>query len=382
MSDAKNGLWRLLIAAIGANAIAYLGWYTLPSQWVTLSGPLGLSQSATSLVVTAEVLTAAVVSIVVSFVIGARAPRTLLALGVALTLTGHAYALFATGFTELCASRLIAGIGEGLLWVMLNAAIAGMNEPDRRFGQVNAVTSLILAAVVAGIPYASGLDTERPVYLVLVALTIVLVPTLLPFALRAQRPRGAERPALGSVRAWLLVFAVAIWSMSATVTYVLAAVIGERTHAGEAAVHFSIALSLIGIILGAGLAGMIGVRFGRTNTLLALLALESAAAFVFVFAPGLAGFTAGLMVVNFCVYCALPYMLGLGADLDRSGGAAAAAAGAFVLGGGLSPMFGAYIVANFGGSASIPWAIVATSLIAVAVFVGLERTPAPASANA
>jgi DHA1 family inner membrane transport protein len=338
--------FRLLIAAFGANTIAYLGWYTLPLQWAVLSGELGLDQGQTSLVVTAEVLTAAIVSIVMSFVVGARSPRITLGAGVLLALAGHVLALFANGFTGMLATRLIAGVGEGLLWLMLNATVARLDEPDRRFGQVNAVTAVLLAVVVVAAPTLAAQLPARSVYWILVGLTVLLMPSLLPFLLDRQFGAGVaiEKPSLRSVPAWALVAVAALWSMALTVTFSLSLPLGQRTGASEESIHAAIAMSMIGIVSGAGIAGMIGDRFGRVRTLAVIFGIELIASYLLVQWTTPVGFGLTLTVVNGCVYAALPYFLGLAARIDTSGGSAAAVAGAFTLGGGLSPTFGAYLI--------------------------------------
>ena len=368
-SEGTGSPRKLLFAAFGANTIAYLGWYTLPLQWAVLSGELGLDQSQTSMVVTSEVLTAALVSIAMSFFVGARAPRLTLALGVAMACVGHLAALLADGFGALLATRMLAGVGEGLLWLMLNAAVARLEEPDRRFGQVNAATAVVLAIIVVSAPVIAAYLPNRSVYWILMGLTVLLTPTLLPFLRDRKFGVGVkiEKPSISSKPAWLLVIAVTLWSMALTVTYSLSVPIGLRTGASEESIHASIALSLLGIVGGAALAGLIGSRFGRLRTLAAIFAVEIVAAWVFISWATPAAYAVGLLVVNACVYSALPYFLGLGAGLDRSGGTAAAAAGAFTLGGGLSPTFGAHILGAQGAYFNIFLAIAVATVFALLI---------------
>lgn len=372
-TSTQGSAWRLLIAAFGANTIAYAGWYVQPEQLHQLDVVEGLGQSAGSVIVSAEIMTAALVSIVLGYFIASKAPRLVLSIGVSIVLLGDVLALAATGYREFLLSRIVAGVGEGLLWLALNAAIAVLDDPHRRYGQVNAATAALLAVLVAVVPYVDDLNLARGVFVALVVTVVLLTPTLIPFFLTKRRQLAAPVPA-GSqlIKGWALVAAVIFWNMAITVTFALSGIIGSRTNAPTSQVDLAIAISLIGVIFGAGATAWVGLRFGRVLTLATLTVIEVVAAFANIYWVSLPGFAISLFVVNFALYCMFSYLLGLAAELDLSGGTSAAAAGAFALGGGASPVFGSYLIESTGSYGSVAWVIVLGCILMFATARWLE----------
>jgi MFS family permease len=364
--------WRLLVAAFGANSIAYAGWYVQPEQFHELDIVQGLGQTVASIIVSAEITTAALVSIVLGYFIASKAPRRVMSIGVLIVLLGHVLALFASGFGEFLASRVVAGVGEGLLWIALNAAIALLDDPHKRYGQVNAATAVLLAVLVAVVPYADE-HLARGVFVALVVTVVLFTPTLIPFFL-AKRVASGIRPPLSVtlVKGWVLVAAVVVWNLVITVTYALSGIIGARTSAPTSQVDLAIAFSLVGVICGAATTAWLGLRFGRVLTIAVLTVIGIIAAFANIYWITLPGFAISLFVVNFCLYCVFSYLLGLAAELDLSGGTSAAVAGAFALGGGLSPVFGSYLIELTGGYGSIAWVIVLGGAVMFVVTRWLE----------
>lgn len=82
---------------------------------------------------------------------------------------------------------------------------------------------------------------------------------------------------------------------------------------------------------------------------------------------------------NTIAYAALPYFLGLAAKIDASGGSAAAVAGAYAVGHGLLPGFGASIIGLAPGYLSIFLAIAAFTLLGGAAALFVDRGAARAS---
>ena len=64
----------------------------------------------------------------------------------------------------------------------------------------------------------------------------------------------------------------------------------------------------------------------------------------------------------FCVYSVMPCMLGIGAELDQSGGAAAAVGAMFMLTGATGPLVGGLLVET-GGYPAIGWHLLVTAII-------------------
>jgi hypothetical protein len=268
----------------------------------------------------------------------------------------------------------VAVLVDGLLWVSIYAAVALLDNPDRRYGEVNAATATFLAILVATVPYVTFHNASRPVYLALVVATCVLVPTLLPFLVRRDRGSASKHiPNLTSAGGLALVLVVAVWNMTVSVTYALSEEIGLRTHAAVSSVDLCIAISLFGVIAGGAVAAWFGTRYGRTRTVAALVLIQVASAFALNYWITLPGFLISLTVVNFALYCILPYSLGLAAEIDRSGGSAAAAAGGFALAGGFSPVFGSYLVQWTGGYNSVAWAIFVGSLLVLGIVHLVDR---------
>jgi predicted MFS family arabinose efflux permease len=372
---ANSRPWRLLVAAFGANSIAYAGWYVQPEQLHELDVVQGLGQTAASWIVSAEITTAALISLVLGNLIASRAPRLVLAIGASVVLLGHSYALVAGDYGALLLSRLVAGIGEGLLWITLNAAIAGLDKPHRRYGQVNAATAIFLAVLVAIVPYADELHLRRGVFVALLCAVAILTPTLVPFLFGKRDAIDPRVPiATGFARGWILVGAVALWNMVVTITYALSGVIGSRTNSPTFQVDLAIAISLVGVIGGASATAWVGLRFGRIRTLGILAALEVISAFANIYWTTLPGFAISLLVVNFALYSMFAYLLGLAAELDPSGGTSAALAGGFALGGGMSPLFGSYLIAWTRGYGSVAWMIVLGCVVVFAVARRLDAS--------
>jgi hypothetical protein len=257
-------------------------------------------------------------------------------------------------------SRIVAGIGEGLLIAEVNGVVARLDEPEKRYGQINALMNLVGFLVILSMPVMLGpLHFDRALFAVLAGATIICLAfiTLYP-GIASPSQSSASGQGIGGWRGWAVYAAVLLSSTGVSSFYPVTESLGHAAGISDAALATALSMAYIGAIIGSYEGAWIDARLGRSRGAIWVGVGLSCAVGLLVHAQGALEFGAGMFLFGLFWFHGFVTCLGLAAEVDRSGGCAAACGGAFLLGGGLGPVVGGYELDwNGGDSRVFAWTV-------------------------
>ncbi|USI77595.1 MFS transporter [Sphingopyxis sp. USTB-05] len=309
------------------------------------------------------------------------APRILskwtLYAGLMLLLVSNLGTIFAHRMSELVVLRTMAGIGEGIVIVVVSLLIGKDEGVEEGFavqafgvGLGSTAVSLIAPMLIPRL----GEDAIFVVLGLLPLLAISMVPRI-HFPAAPADASEPDRPA--GVAAWTLLRQPMIALMLISFFCMVVAsnatfVFFERTATSLGMsftqVLYVMTLSNLSMLLGPVFAHWAGVRFGRLNPLLLSYAAIGSGALLIGYATSPASLIAGLMLQGVAVMLVKPYMNGLCVAADPSGRFVTLNFGAYALGSGVTPALSALVLsAGFGftGLADFSMALIILASIAV-----------------
>ena len=347
---------RLALTATAMTVVGMLPINLLPMLVESWIGSFGLGPSEAGRVAGTELGTMAIASIVLSFRIH-RLRRRPLALGAGL---GAALLSAACAGLEdpawLPLLRAAAGVCEGILLGAVAALISAYAEPERLYAWVAIAGSFVaitMWAVVPPLVERLGAGAAFGTMSLVAGLALPLffwIPDPSPraesavFAAEARREAArAGRSGLGPSGFVLVVAGLcvaagqgAVWSFSGR--------IAEELGLSTAGVGLTFGSATLAGTLGAGLAAWVGLERGRLGPLSVgffgiLLAIGLITAH-----PWAPLFVTGQILFALFYFFVSPYVMGLAAEIDRNGRVATALSGALLVGAGLGPALGGFIV--------------------------------------
>jgi len=338
-------LARTTIALFGAYTAANLSWFTQPFQFTVFSTQSGFGSIATGWILSSEIGLAALVSIAMGYFNGARrTSRNALAAATLLCVIGSVTTVLVTSFLGILVSRIVAGLGEGLLIADVNRAVARLDEPEKRYGQINALMNLAGFLLILSMPVVlAPLHIDRAIFALLTAATLIClaVVTLYPVKVEAAASVINLR-GIGGWRGWTVCAAVLLTSTGVSSFYPVTESLGRASGISEGALDSALSMAYIGAIIGSYAGAWIDARIGRRGAALWVGIGLSCAVSLLVHAHSGWEFGAGMFLFGLFWFHGLVTCLGLAAQVDPAGGCAAACGGAFLMGGGIGPVLGGY----------------------------------------
>jgi len=362
-----------LAALVSAHLIGLVGNYVSPLMVGALMDGLGFNEAGAGALASAEFFSLAL-ALLASASVVARYSRARIALaGAALALVCHVAAALTNSYALIFATRVLAGLGEGVVLAAGTAAAAGTRDPDRVFASITIVGGLGGAALLVGLPLVTVPYGTFGAFSALAVLTLLLTPLLswLP-------PPGAPGPALAEVKVsnralgllglfsfgFLASGQAAVWTFS------------ERIALGagltvEGAGQILAAGSLFGLA-GAGFSAWLGTRAGRMLPVVAGFLGQIISAIVLINADTPLVFAVASLTWMGSFFFSVPYLMGTMATLDVRGQWAAAAAGAELDGAGVGPVIGGALVTGAAYSILV-YLVGVTGLIAFVLIYPVVR---------
>jgi predicted MFS family arabinose efflux permease len=356
-----------------ATTIGSLGTNTMPMLFGALMDGLDLDATDAGLLGSIELGGLALAALLLAPWV-ARVSRSGFAM-VGASVAALAYGLCAVSgsFVALALARLVAGAGAGLVLASGNAAAAGARDPERLFALVTLIGGGAASLLIIGLPYLLGPWGYPGAFILFSVICFAALPFLrgLPRARQASGPELAGARASGAAAALTLtsVFLFALgeqglWSVSERIGVgigleldVIGGVLGGTTLAGLA---------------GAGVAALLGSRYGRTGPLVVgLLASALARAGVAFSGTGTEYLLAQLAWGTSFLFV-LPYMLGTAAALDPTGRWTAAAGAITMVGAAMAPAAAGFLTDAI-GTRGLGLCTAASGLVALAAIVPVAR---------
>ncbi len=364
-----------LPSMLAGSMIAEIGGYAMPFIVGGVARAYGIPEGWIGFIIAGQIGCAALVSILLAPRIARSNRRTLAYAGAVLVVAGYIGSAVSPSAAPLVASRLIGGIGEGLLYASIAAVAAETRDADRTFALIWVAVVSLAVALFLTLPVVGQQVGPRGVFLALGAVTLVLTPLLFKIPARGSvvdpptdkihlKP-GATAIVLAIVAALLAILANGYW-------YFLEG-IAMAIGLDEAKAGVAMALSAVVALAGPLLAHRIGVRFGRTIPLVAGFLLAGAGALAVTVATDAITLSVAMCVAGTAYVFTLPYLLGLAA---AAGGAplAAVARGGQGIGSALAPAMSGSILVAGGSYVHIGLISFGFAVIAIAPLVFFSRS--------
>jgi DHA1 family inner membrane transport protein len=384
------------IALLGAYTAANLSWFTQPFQFTVFSTQSGFGSIATGWILSSEIGLAALVSIAMGYFSGARTSRSALAAATLLCVIGSVTTVLVSSLWAIVLSRIVAGLGEGLLIADVNRAVARLDQPEKRYGQINALMNLAGFLLLLSMPVVlAPLHIDRAIFALLAAATLICLAavTLYPVS-AAPSPIAAASPisgasattrmprGIGGWRGWTVCAAVLLTSTGVSSFYPVTESLGRASGISEGSLDSALSMAYIGAIIGSYGGAWIDARIGRRGAAFWVGIGLSCAVALLVHAGSGWEFGAGMFLFGLFWFHGLVTCLGLAAEVDPAGGCAAACGGAFLLGGGIGPVLGGYELDwSNGNSALFAWSVsVFMAAYVLSLWLVERRSVLPATA--
>jgi predicted MFS family arabinose efflux permease len=353
---ALRGIFRhrrdraLILPVIGAQLIIGTSLFLMPLLIETLKVHAGLSGKTAGLLLSMELAVSALTTLYLSGSGHNHSPRRWALSGGVLAVVSTALTLISPALPVLFATRLLAGIGAGIVGAEATSVLARGIDRERLIAIVT-ISSIVNAAVwLAVLPFLIDRFGYRAPYACL--LLICSIGTCLLLRLPSPSGRLSAKQEIPNspmtLSALLVVGAVfltqlgqgAFWSMEET--YGMSA--GFDGHA----IGIILSVATLILLLGAVGAAWAGERFGRFTTLFVLL-LFNALSIVLISTIAIHWvYLTANAVQSVTNLSSVIYQLAVAASLDRLGRAVAMGAALVTLGNGIGPGLAVTMSGTFG----------------------------------
>jgi predicted MFS family arabinose efflux permease len=356
-----------LAALVAAHMVGLVGNYVSPLMVGALMDGLGFDEAGAGALASAEYFSLALAALTAANIV-ARHSRARLALaGAALAFGCHLVAAFTASYAVIFATRVLAGLGEGVVLAAGNAAAAGTRDPDRVFASITIAGGLGGAALLTGLPFVTVPYGTVGAFFALAVLTLLVGPLLSwlppPGTAEPTQPRASvSNRALGMLG--LLAFGLLASGQSAVWAFAERLALGAGLTI-EGAGQVLGATSLIGLA-GAGLAAWLGTRAGRVFPVIVGVLGQIVSAVILINAPTPVVFAVAALIWGGSFFFSVPYLMGTMATLDARGQWTAAAAGAEAIGASFGPVIAGFLVTG-AAYRFLVYPVVVTGLIALAL---------------
>jgi DHA1 family inner membrane transport protein len=329
----------ILLPAIGSQLIVTTSLFLLPLLIDTLEVHAKLSGRAAGFLLSLELAASALTTLCLSAWARNHSARHWALAGGLLAIAGTALTLISPALPALLGSRLLAGIGAGVVGAKATSVLSRGVDRERLIAILTIVSIFDAAFWLAVLPYMIDRLGYRAPYICI--LLICLVGTYLLRRLPSLSNRkDSAQPALRTPFAMAGVLAVAavfltqlgqgaFWTMEETY--------GRHAGFNHHAIGMILSVATLLLLLGAVGAAWAGNRFGRFTSLLLLVAVN---AFSILLVSTIAVhwvYGAANVLQSVTNLSSLIYQLALSASLDRLGRAVAVSTALVTLGNGLGP---------------------------------------------
>jgi predicted MFS family arabinose efflux permease len=340
----------ILFPVIGAQLIIGTSLFLMPVLIDSLKVHAGLSGQAAGLLLSMELAASALTTLCLSARVRSHSTRRWALSGGLLAVVGTALTLASPALPVLIITRLVAGIGAGIVGAEVTSVLSRGIDRERLIAIVTIVSIVVAAFWLAILPYMIDRLGYRAPYvcLFLICLSgtylLLRVPALSdPVYADKQSPKSPfARPAV------LVVVAVFLTQLGQGAFWSLQESYGSNAGLNNHAIGIILSFATLMLLLGAVWAAWAGDRFGRFTSLFVLLAFN-ALSIVLVSKIAVPWVYAGANILQAVtnLSCVI-YQLGLSASLDRMGRAVAVSTALVTLGNGVGPALAAYLSEVFG----------------------------------
>jgi predicted MFS family arabinose efflux permease len=339
-----------LLPIIGAQLILGTSLFLLPALVDALRVHAGVSEKAAGLLLSMELAVAALATICLSVWFPRHSARQWALNGGMLAIASTVFTLVSPTLPVLISSRLLAGIGAGVVGAGATSVLSRVVDRERVIAIITIISILDAAIWLVLLPYMTDAFGYRAPYisLLLVYFTGTLLLMRLP-GLRWKRPQTREvSPSSKALSSVLVVAAVCLTQLGQGAFWSMDGRYGSTVGFSSHAIGVILSISTLILLLGAAGAAWAGDRFGRFATLFVLLTANAVAILLVGTVATPFVYIAANVLQSVTNLSSVIYQLGLAASLDRSGRTVAVSTALVTLGNGIGPSLSASFSGVFG----------------------------------
>lgn len=352
--DILGGKPIYVLALAAAIFISWQGVMAVPIQIGSLIRGLGFSEQRSSFLGTLEITTMALVPILLALRIGRWSKPHVAIFGAVLVIAGQALSSVATNFPLLAGCRLAVGAGAGFIYGAACAAIAGHPRGDQMLAWGIALGQTALAAMLVTLPFTAQFGQQSGVFLALAVLALAFAPLLMkmPESLVRHGDEDTNRDSNMVSRGFLFFFFLALtcFNVGIGMMWGFLELRADELHLEPAAIGMVLAALPLGGVIGSGIAGLIGHRFGRMLPFCVALTSCTAACFT----VALVEVELLLLISTFALgifeLFVMAFFIGTASSMDSRGRIATIAGGMTMLTYGLGPGLGGLLAYQLSAS--------------------------------
>ncbi len=357
--QAEFSLKPLLVVAVGVAFMnGNLGVYVVPFQIGAWMDGLQYSAAQSGVLGTLEIAAMSLTAIIVAPLMPRWSRANAAMAGAVVAIAAQVTTAGVDQYLLLVCARLLVGIGCGLIFAAVVAAIATSQEPDRLMGFGQAVMNLSFMVVFVLIPYTLLWQAQRGLFLGLAALMLVSMPLYRLLPEGANLGGSSDTPALPrniGARVLIHFIAIIILNLGLGALWGFLERVGVQLGLSPEIIGTVLSASTLAMIAGSLFAGWLGIRIGRAVPMLVASLLCGASALAVMTAEALGMYASAVMLYGLAYLFLGPYIIvGMASALDPSGRLAPACGGVMFFSYSLGIAGGGYIADTF-SYATIGW---------------------------
>jgi DHA1 family inner membrane transport protein len=333
---------KSIASGTGGYLTAMLSTMLAPVMVPSLRATFGLSPAAVGAVIAVDAGACAATAIFLGLIASRRqlSYKRIGTIGVLTVVVANFLFSMSSSFAPILFLRAIVGIGEGAALTAAMATLGALPRPEKKIALVLCCASIIssVAIVLTTVLHVAGDARQMFAYLGGITLVAGMGVALLPKVDIKATGRTSQK-ARGS-RTLLVLVGGVLLGISASMVWAFAAMVGSQAGLGLPAIAAVVSVAGYCAIVGSGLAGFLGTRFGSIRPAAMAVILECFALFILVVTRRVEAFAIGMCTILLVGMFIRPYFMGIVSMLDRSGGLAATMSGGFRLGGFVGPVLG------------------------------------------
>jgi MFS family permease len=362
---------------LAGSLIAEIGGYTMPFVVGGIVKAYAIPEGWIGFIIAGQIACASLVSIGLAPYLLRLDRRKLAFAGALLVLLGYAGSALSHSADFLVMSRLIGGIGEGILYASIAAVAAETEDADRTFALIWVAVVALAVILFVTLPLLPDWAGPRGIFVALGVVVLALIPMLKNIPPRAgivDAPTNHKTSSI-STHAVTLGLVAALLAILANGYYYFIEGIAQSIGVTEVQAGYAMAISAACALAGPALAHRLGTRFGRTPPLALGYLITGVGAYAVTHAGDQTILTIAMCVSGTAYVFTLPYLLGLAA---ASGGAplAAVARGGQGIGSASAPAISGLILLNGGTYQQIGALALGCAIFALLPLIYFGRTSA------
>ncbi|MGJ3701274.1 MFS transporter [Variovorax sp. AFSI2.2] len=305
-----------------AYAVAINGMILTPFIVSAVTTRFGLTDSAATQIAGIEIFGIAVSCALFPRWI-ARGAHTFSRLGLIGAVLAQAASALAPNVEVLSIARGLAGLFEGMLFVVVAASVAHRASTDRLWGQINLAAGILDGAILVGISFLPEAVLSRWIFLLLAGLMVAAVLALRhigEFALH-QRPAhatgsGAKAPLKLVLAVWIVI--VLLYGIQAS-QWAVAGIVGARVGLSGSMIGILLSLSSLLGFIGAVVPSQSASRPHRLSIIWTSQLVMVASLVAFFSSAGPLWYLVSQVVINASLFVVIPFLTGMLSEVDTDG---------------------------------------------------------------